>query len=234
MDKIQNNNGDSILDQLTRLEEKGKIPFIIHPPHSYLFRWQRIEFPSGVHYGLPTAPENMGRYSDPSGRTGVCYIAHYAVGAIAESLGRIFQLDKDNFTLGRSDLQKAYLYTLKTTRPTKTIDMPRLQGMLHLTSDQTMGKDTHITQAIVDWAANTPGLDYDGITYRSRHFDAGMCTAFWERKGASSPLTDVSYCSVDSYVDSDPANFPQNWPEEDISGFEIVTETLQFDVQEDK
>lgn len=231
MDKIQNNNGDFDPEQLNQLQAKGLIPVINHPENWCVVRYQRDGYSSGVHYGLPTDPKKKGRYNDPSGRTGVCYTAEYAVCALAESYGRLFQQDKDNFTLGLSDLEKDKIHTLKTTRPTKTIDMPRLQGMLHLTSDQTMGKDTHTTQAIVDWAANTPGLDYDGVSYRSRHYEVGLCTAFWEHEGASSPLTDVSHCSVDSYVDSDPANFPPNWEAEDISGLEIVMETLQFDVQ---
>ncbi|MEH3872018.1 hypothetical protein POW68_14260 [Escherichia coli] len=35
------------------------------------------------------------------------------------------------------------------------------------------------------------------------------------------------------YVDSDKQNYPPNWQEEDISGFEIVTRTLRFNVSKD-
>ncbi|MFP1900448.1 RES family NAD+ phosphorylase [Lonsdalea quercina] len=232
MGKEKNNDGDSIYEKLTQLEAMGRMPFDLREANILPRRWQWQEFPSGVHYRIPTDPENMGRYNDPSGRTGICYTADFAIGAIAESLGRVYQQDPKDFVFDLKDLKTAQMYTLKTTRPTKIIDMTRLQGVLHLTSDQTMGEDTSITQAIVDWAANTPGLDYDGISYRSRHYGVGWCTAFWEREGASSPLTDVSHCSVNSYVDSDPANFPPNWTEEDISGFDIVTETLQFSVSQ--
>lgn len=197
-------------------------------------RWQWEKYPSGVHYSAPTDPELMGRYNDPTSRTAVCYTADYAATAIAESLGRVYQRDPEAFILGMSDLHNAHMYKLETTRDTKTIDMSKLQGMLHITADQTMGNDQSITQAVTDWAANTPGLDYDGIRYQSRHFDAGRCTVFWVREGATNPLTDVENSPVDSYVDTGPENFPPGWKEPDINGFEIVTETLRFDVSRDK
>lgn len=176
----------------------------------------------------------MGRYNDPTTKTGVCYTADCASVAIAESLGRVYQQDPDNFTLGESDLVKAQLYTLETTRETTTIDMPKLQAMLHITADKTMGDDQSVTQAITDWAANHSENGYDGVTYASRHYSsAGTCTAFWKREGMDGPLIDVEHSPVDSYVDSDKRNFPPNWQEEDISGFEIVTRTLRFNVSKD-
>ncbi|MDE1497406.1 RES domain-containing protein [Xenorhabdus bovienii] len=226
-------NGDSIHDQLTQLETQGIVPYVIREANTPQKRWQWGEYPSGVHYASPMDPEPLGRYNDPTGQTGICYTADYAAAAIAESLGRVYQRDQEAFTLGLSDLQKAQMYTLETTRETKTINMPRLQGMLHFTSDQMMGNDPSITQSVADWAANTPGLPYDGISYRSRHYDVGMCTAYWEREGKSGPLVDVTHSPVDSYVDSDAENFPQNWSEENITGFEIVVETLRFDVSAD-
>lgn len=232
---VKNNraNGDSIHEQLDQLEMQGRIPCDTRVKGSTQVRWQWDEYPSGVHYGTPMDPEPLGRYNDPSGRTGVCYTADYAAAAIAESLGRVYQREQDEFTLGLSDLHKAQMYTLETTRDTTTINMTKLQGMLHITADQTMGNDPSITQAITDWAANTPSLAYDGVSYSSRHYGVGMCTAYWIREGESDPLADVTHSSVYSYVDSNPENFPQNWPEEDISGFEIVVDTLRFEVSTD-
>lgn len=225
-------NGDSIHEQLTQLEKQGVIPYIIHSADTLQKRWLSKEYPTGVYYNLPEDPELMGRYNDPTCRTGICYTADYAVAAIAESLGRVYQRNQRAFTLSLQDLQNAHLYTLKTTRETKTIDMTRLQGLLHLTSDQTMGDSQRITQAVTNWAANTPNLPYDGISYRSRHYEVGMCTAYWIREGQSNPLADVEHSPVDSYVDSDPNNFPQNWDGTDISGLEIVVETLRFNVMQ--
>lgn len=226
-------NGDFIHEQLNQLEMQGRVPSDIRETGTQQMRWQWDEYASGVHYGAPMDPEPLGRYNDPTGRTGICYAADNAAAAIAESLGRVYQRDQDNFTLGLSDLHKAQMYTLETTRDTRTINMTKLQGMLHITADQTMGNRQDITQAITDWAANTPGLQYDGVSYSSRHYGVGICTAFWEREGETGPLADVTHSSVYSHVDSNPDNFPQNWQDKDIEGFEIVVETLQFDVSAD-
>jgi len=226
-------NGDSIHEQLDQLEMQGRIPCDTRVAGTTQVRWQWDEYPSGVHYGAPMAPEPLGRYNDPTGRTGVCYTADYAAAAIAESLGRVYQRGKDEFTLGLSDLHKAQMYTLKTTRDTTTINMTKLQGMLHITADQTMGDDSSITQAITNWASNTPGLMYDGVSYSSRHYGVGMCTAYWSREGETGPLADVTHSPVHLYVDTNPENFPQNWSEDDIDGFEIVVETLRFEVSAD-
>lgn len=219
--------GVPIHEQLNALEKKGRIPAdnrgIVQQKR---FQWN--EHPSGVHYATPDT--DIGRYNDPTGRTGVCYTADHAVTAIAESLGRVYQKDPADFTLGMSELDKAQIYTLETSRETTVINMSKLQGLLHITADKTMGSDQSITQAVTDWAANTPGLNYDGISYPSRHYE-GTCTAFWKRDGVADPLSDVSRSSVNSYVDAESANFPSNWDDPDITGFEIVTETLQFSVR---
>lgn len=226
-------NGANLHEQLNELEAQGQIPTIVRGVIQQK-RWQWEEYSSGVYYSAPTDPKQMGRYNDPTANTGVCYTADYASVAIAESLGRIYQKDPEKFTLGESDLVKAQLYTLKTTRETTTIDMPKLQTMLHMTADKTMSDDQSVTQAITDWAANHSGNAYDGVTYTSRHHSsAGTCTAFWQRKGIDGPLADVKHSSVDSYVDSEEQNYPPNWEEDDISGFEIVTKTLRFNVAKD-
>lgn len=61
-----------------------------------------------------------------------------------------------------------------------------------------------------------------------------MCTAFWVRKERLAPLIELSHCSIDNYSDNRKENFPQNWQYADISGIEIITETLQFDINIDE
>lgn len=223
-------NGANFHEQLDELEAQGQIPVLVRGIFQ-VKRWQWEEFISGVYYSTQTDPLKMGRYDDPTSRTGVCYTADFASVAIAESIGRIYQVNPYTFTLGLSDLQTAQMYTLETTRETTTIDMAKLQTMLHITSDKTMGVDQSLTQAVTDWAANRSGK-YDGITYPSRHHSsAGTCTVFWKREGMDGPLVDVTHCSVDSYVDSEEQNYPPNWTGSDISGFEIVTETLRYSVK---
>lgn len=51
--------------------------------------------------------------------------------------------------------------------------------------------------------------------------------------GEIGPLIDVTHCSVNDYLDEDAENFPQNWPEYDISGKEIVAITLNFKVNKE-
>jgi len=226
-------NGESLHEQLNELEAQEQIPTVVRGIVKQM-RWQWEEYESAVHYGTPTESKKMGRYNDPTAQTGICYTADCSCVAISESLGRIYQKDPNNFTLGESDLAKAQLYTLETTRETKTVDMSKLQTMLHITADKTMGDDQSVTQSITDWAANHSVGGYDGITYQSRHNpSAGTCTAFWERKGMDGPLVDVEHSPVDSYIDSDERNFPPNWQDEDITGFEIVTKTLKYSVSKD-
>ncbi|WIV87044.1 RES domain-containing protein [Proteus appendicitidis] len=224
-------NRKMLYTKLNELEFQGYIPYKIQRKKQQK-RWQWKPYSSGIHYAIPNHPLEMGRYNDPTARTGICYTADYAVIAIAESLGRLYQNNK-TFILGLSDLKKAQIYTLNTTRKTKLIDMSKLQGILHITADKTMGKRYNFTQSIVDWAANTPELDYDGITYPSRHY-LGMCTAFWARKERINPLAEISHCSLDIYHDDKKENFPQNWQYDDISGIEIITETLRFEINADE
>lgn len=230
---METNVGEILHEKLNEFQRNGEIPCIQRGTFVQK-RWQSKEYPSGINYYAPKDPVSLGRYNDPTGRTGICYTADTATVAIAESLGRKYQQNSEGFTLGYSDLDKAQIYTLKTTRETKTIDMSKLQAMLHVTTDMTMGVDQSITQAVTNWAANTPGLDYDGISYPSRHYNSERgCNAFWVRGGATEPLTDVTHSSVNSYSDLDAENFPQNWSEKDISGFEIVTDKLKFTVHKD-
>lgn len=230
MATIHKINREILHAQLSDLEAQGQIPTVVRGIIQQK-RWQWRGYPSGINYAMPVQLCQMGRYNDPTATTGVCYTADYAVIAIAESLGKLYQQNPASFIIGVSDLIKARLYTLETTRQTTTIDMPALQAMLHITADKTMGDSHQLTQAVTDWAANHSDREYDGITYRSRHYiSTGKCTAFWQRTGKSGPLTEVEHCAVDEYIDTNKRNMPPNWQAEDISGFEIVTRTLHFTV----
>ena len=229
MANLHQKTGAKLHDQLDALHKSGRIPVkengIIQQK-----RWQRTKHASGVYFGAPEDPKDMGRYNDPTARTGVCYTADYAVTAIAESYGREYQKKPDEFFIGSDEVSTAQICTLETTRKTVTIDMVKLQGVLHITADKTMGDSQEVTQGVAEWAANTPGLPYDGINYISRHYGAGTCTAFWQREGTDNPLKDVDMKPLDQYLDNDKENFPPGWSESDIDGFEILTETLNFTV----
>lgn len=223
--------GVSLHERLTAIHNLGRMPVKVNGIIQFK-RWQRSKQESGVYFGCPQEKSSMGRYNDPTAKTGICYVADYAVTAIAESYGREYHKKPNcKFSIGFDEVSKAQMCTLETTRETTTIDMGRLLGLLHITADEVMGDGQDITRTVTDWAANTPGLHYDGITYMSRHLPGvGTCTAFWQREGMDLPLKDVDMTQLDKYVDTDKENFPQGWPESDIDGFEILTETLDFTV----
>lgn len=218
-------NGENLHEELNKLYKEGRIPTVVRETVTQA-RWQAEAHPSGVFYGTPY--KDLGRYNDPSFRAGICYTADYALIAVAESYGRKLQANPDTFFIGNTELDVAQLCSLKTTRQTTTIHMPRLLALLHIAADKVMGPDQSITQAITEWAANTPGLPYDGISYPSRHVADGMCTAWWLREGETDPLTTVSMSSVAEYRDTEKFNFPENWNERDITGKEILLYTLNY------
>lgn len=153
MATIHKINREILHAQLSDLEAQGQIPTVVRGIIQQK-RWQWRGYPSGINYAMPVQLCQMGRYNDPTATTGVCYTADYAVIAIAESLGKLYQQNPASFIIGVSDLIKARLYTLETTRQTTTINMPALQAMLHITADKTMGDSHQLTQAVTDWAAN--------------------------------------------------------------------------------
>lgn len=221
--------GATLHEQLTALHISKRMPVKVNGIIQQK-RWQRKKRDSAVFFGVPDNSDDMGRYNDPTAKTGVCFVADYAVTAIAESYGREYQKNPDKFSIGFDEVSKAQMCTLETTRETTTINMVELQGFLHITADKTMGDNQDITQAVTDWAANTPGLPYDGVTYVSRHFGVGTCTAYWQREGLDGPLKDVDMTPLDQYVDQEKINFPPGWADPDIDGFEILTERLNFTV----
>ena len=217
-------------DDLNSLHEKNKVPVLVREIIEQK-RWQGSPQKTAVYYGCPTHEEDMGRYNDASGRTGVCYTADFAVTACAESYGRLYHKSDTKFHIGSDELDKAHICTVRTTRKTNTIDMGKLQACLHLTSDKLTGDDQTITREIVNWAANLPCSPYDGVTYRSRHHGGnGTCTAFWNVGGRGDPLETVNMVAVSNYKDRNPECFPQGWEEDDIDGEEILTEALHCDI----
>ncbi len=215
-------------DKLNALHVNDNIPIISRQAGTLQIRWQAQAYSTAVFYNKEIIPEKMGRYADPTGMTGICYTSDYAVTAIAESYGRIYQRRPDDFLIGSDDLINAHICRLITQRQTVTIDMVKLQGMLRITANQTMGNNTYITQAITDWAANTPGLLYDGITYSSRHYGVGTCTAYWVRKEATDPLITLDMTTLANYIDKDTNNFPPKWKYPDIKATEILTEVFGY------
>ncbi|MDR6352539.1 RES domain-containing protein [Pantoea sp. SORGH_AS_0659] len=220
-------NGDNLHDTLNKLFQEGRIPQLARDEVEQV-RWQEKPHPSAVFYGVPTT--NLGRFNDPSFKAGICYTADNACIAVAESYGRKREADPSNFFIGDDSLHIAQLCTLKTTRQTVTVNLSRLLPLLHLTADKVMGPDYSITQSITEWAANTPGLPFDGITYQSRHLNDKTCTAWWVRKGADDPLSTSDMTSVAEYCSADQSNFPEFWTDENIYGKEILLFSMNYEI----
>ncbi|CAK1691359.1 RES domain-containing protein [Vibrio crassostreae] len=221
--------GDNSTDEALKfLNSKGKVPFKNYPKNNTFKRWQSTPQSSGVYYGKPT-PESMGRFNDPTGNTGICYVAEHAVTAIAESYGRNYQKEKKkgfSYRVSRDSLDEAHVCTLQAERELVTVDLCKLQAKLHITTDQLSSDEYGLTQEIVAYFANEPKASFDGISYRSRHMDHGYCVALFERDKES--LRTVAMAPMSEYKDSE--YLPSGWKEPDIDGEEILTEVLDIDV----
>lgn len=219
---------NSINEALNSLNSQGKVPNKTYPKNSTFKRWQSAPQSSGVYYGKPN-PESMGRFNDPTSNTGVCYVAEYAVTAIAESYGRNYQKEKKNgfsYRVSSASLNEAHICTLGAERDLITVDLGALQPKLHITSDQLTSDEYGLPQEIVAYFANDPNRSFDGISYRSRHMDHGYCIALFERDSES--LRTIAMQPMSEYEDSE--YLPPDWSESSIDGEEILTEVLDIEV----
>ncbi|EHY8945574.1 hypothetical protein K4804_004642, partial [Salmonella enterica subsp. enterica serovar Saintpaul] len=115
--------GVSLHERLTAIHNLGRMPVKVNGIIQFK-RWQRSKQESGVYFGCPQEKSSMGRYNDPTAKTGICYVADYAVTAIAESYGREYHKKPNcKFSIGFDEVSKAQMCTLETTRETTTIDM---------------------------------------------------------------------------------------------------------------
>lgn len=220
---------NSLHEALKKLNSEDKVPSKTYPKGHTFKRWQSAPQKSGVYYGKPSDKKDLGRFNDPTGKTGVCYVAEYAVTAIGESYGRVNQKHKRSGTpyrVSSSSLEEAHVCTLEATRDLKTVDLNMLLAKLQFTTDQVTSDDYDLTQEIVAYFANEPQTKFDGISYNSRHVNHGYCVALFDREHES--LDTKAMTPMSKYKDSD--YLPEGWPEPDIDGEEILTEVLGIEV----
>jgi RES domain. len=219
--------GEILCDEvLEKLHKEDKIATKTYKLGTQFKRCQPQRYDSGIHYGKPTEAE-AGRFNDPTSNIGVCYVAEYAITALGETYGRQNQREKElgqNYTISRSSLEKACMCTLRAKRDLVIVDLGKLMAMLHITIDQVSSPDYSVTHQLVAYLANK--TSFDGISFRSRHFDHGYCIALFERNDEQ--LEDVSMDSMSSYADSE--YLPQGWEEEDIDVEEMLTDLLNIAV----
>ncbi|WP_181012956.1 RES family NAD+ phosphorylase [Citrobacter amalonaticus] len=130
-------------------------------------RFQGKYYASAEHYGKPTKPEEMGRYNDLSGKTGVRYFAENSLTALAESYGRMYHHANGDFAISGHALDIAHMYTLHPKSPLILVDMATLASMLHLTADQLTGVDYSLTQAITGYRQIIQGAIFRVSTMRA-------------------------------------------------------------------
>ncbi|MFC1241284.1 RES family NAD+ phosphorylase [Enterobacter sichuanensis] len=225
MGSISDEKHNVVLEKLARICLDGKLP--VFGFDLDVKRFQGKYYASAEHYGKPTKPEEMGRYNDLSGKTGVCYFAENSLTALAESYGRMYHHANGDFAISGHALDIAHMYTLHPKSPLILVDMATLASMLHLTADQLTGVDYLLTQAITGYLANYPGRNFQGIYYASRHYLTGMCLAVFEPEEgelfetlASEPLS--------KYTEHQ--SLPVGWPYKDITAEEMLVKILHFDV----
>lgn len=220
--------GEPINEKLNSLLKEGKVPTKNFAKGTEFKRWQSQPQESGVYYGKPEG-DAMGRFNDPTGNTGVCYIAETATTAIAESYGRNKKKNDGSdipYRVSKESLEKAHICTLKTKTPITTVDLGKLLPKLDITLDQITSDDYHLTQQIVSVAANDS--DFDGISYSSRHIQDGCCIALFDRK--KEQLETIEMTSMSQYSETGNNNLPNDWESEDIDAEEILTEILNIPV----
>ncbi len=225
MENKYDENYDVILGDLEKICSEKKLPILVF--NQDVKRFQGKYYPLAEHYGKPIGASDMGRYNDPSGRTGVCYLAENSLTALAESYGRMYHHSCGNFAISSSSLKVAQMYTLHPRSPLQLVDMATLASMLHLTADQLTGSDYSLTQAITGFLANYPGRDFHGIRYLSRHYPTGGCLAVFEPKDGNLFNT-LAFESLSSYTEHQFLPVGCTYP--NITAEEMLVNVLHFDV----
>ena len=164
------------LVKLKKLADAGTIPVKTYSCNTSLFRWQSSPQATGVYFNKPQELEEMGRYNDPAGRVGVCYVATDPITAMAESYCR------QNRELDADELTRNQLCELEATDDINTVDIGALMPKIGLKLDELTSSNYKITQNICGFFAQNPECSIQGISYRSRHYDNGNhCIALLEQ-----------------------------------------------------
>jgi hypothetical protein len=231
------NKGDALRKHLCELEANHDLPVMNKDRGSEFVRAQETNDSNGVPYkegfffGAPDISQ-LGRYNDPNMNLEVCYVADTAATALAEVYGRRQNRnieDPESFHIDSCELDSKSITKVEATKDLKLLNMGKLLTKLGKTTDQISNVDYQLPQEIVKYFSESDNRTFDGIAYRSRHFDDGsFCYALWNSDNEPNVLKTKSITSIEEYksmVDS-----PDDWEYEDISGEEILTDVLGFQV----
>ena len=234
---MKNNQGDALRKRLHELEENQLLPALTKRKGSEFIRVQDTNDSSGVpynegfHFGTPDKSK-LGRYNDPNENLAVCYVADTAATALAEVYGRRKTRnidDLESFHVDSRELSSKSVTTVEATKDLKLLNVGKLLTKLGKTTDQLSSGDYQFPQEVVRYFSESEERQFDGIAYRSRHHDDGsFCYALWKSTSELNTLKTKSIVTIDDYISVD--DFPDGWKHENISGEEILTDVLGFEV----
>lgn len=211
---------DDYLSKLRTLADEGKAPLKTYKHNSLLYRWQCSPQATGVYFNKPQKLEEMGRYNDPAGKVGVCYVATNPITAMAESYCR-----QNRKFVEVDELTRNQLCELEITDDINTLDIGAVLPKIGLTLDELTSSDYTKTQAICGFVANNPQYGIQGISYRSRHYDnGGYCIALLKQAHEPEPLKTNKMTAINEYHYH--AHQLEGWEHNSIDGEEILTEVF--------
>lgn len=226
--------GSTLHDRLEQLINSGNAPTITVSVGSQCMRVQERLDATGTEYKNPyhfsTAIPATGRYNDPDGKLGVCYVAQTATVALAETFGRKRDNeDEEPLFIDGKELDKKIIATLEFTRELVLLDIGKALCALGLTIDVISGADYQKAQDIVRFFSKKPQYrTISGIAYISRHHADGYCFAIWQNNESEDIFREVSRIAIKSF-DTE-KELPSFWSSSTIDGEEILTDVLGFSV----
>lgn len=153
-------------------------PVILHlPAGTLLHRFHKAAF-DPIFYD----PTDAGRLNAPDGRYGVLYAAEMVGGAFAE----VFLRSPGQTTLGFDFIEARAYVRLKTTRDLRLVELhgPGL-SRLGATAEVTHSGLPYTVAQAWSKAIHAHPWNFDGIAYRSRHDDAEICYAIFDRASSA-------------------------------------------------
>ena len=212
-------------EYLVKLKERadaGKIPIKTYPRNTSLFRWQSSPQATGVYFNTPQKLEEMGRYNDPAGKVGVCYVATDPITSMAESYCR-----QNRAFVEADELTHNQICELEAANDINTLDIGALMPNIGLKLDELTSSDYTKTQNICGFFAKNPQYGIHGMSYRSRHYDnGGYCVALLEQ--TDEPVKTIQMTAMNDYHYD--AHQLEHWQYKTIDGEEILTELLRIKI----
>lgn len=197
--------------------------------NSVLKRHQWKKYASAINFTAPYEITACGRFNPPGGEIAVWYASDSALTSMAESYGRVLQL-QGTIAYPEVALQSHYICSVDVLRPVKTINVVRLCELLHIPLNALESEDYAFTQWLMHHLFAEYGEEYDGIAYDSRHLRYKKCFAFWRKLTGDIPFKDTAGGMVPllDYKEYNVELFPPGWMDLYMSGDDMLEILLNF------